>query len=123
MRSFSVDTLEAPVIPFLEQHSSGTSFIEISKFASGQSNPTYLVERGSAGNVLRVKPPGELLRSANLSNRFQTELWGLFGLGGLVPRQAGILVRLRDDKRCTSRRCHSIFGRTHRASRRRMRLQ
>ena len=74
MRSFSVDTLEAPVIPFLEQHAPRTSFIEISKFASGQLNPTYLVERGSARGVLRVKPLGKLLRSANLSNRFQTEL-------------------------------------------------
>ena len=74
MRRFSVDTLEAPVIPLLEQHALGTSFIKISKFASGQSNPTHLVERDSARSVLRVKPPGKLLRSAHLSNRFQTEL-------------------------------------------------
>lgn len=39
------------------------------KFASGQSNPTYLVEGPSGRTVLRRKPPGQLLKSAHAVDR------------------------------------------------------
>jgi aminoglycoside phosphotransferase (APT) family kinase protein len=35
------------------------------KFATGQSNPTFLVEAASGKYVLRRKPPGTLLKSAH----------------------------------------------------------
>ena len=40
-----------------------------SKFATGQSNPTYLVEAASGRYVLRRKPPGKLLKSAHMIER------------------------------------------------------
>ena len=39
------------------------------KFPSGQSNPTYLVEAESGRYVLRRKPPGKLLKSAHMIER------------------------------------------------------
>jgi aminoglycoside phosphotransferase (APT) family kinase protein len=41
----------------------------IKKFASGQSNPTYLLSAASGAYVLRAKPRGELLRSAHQVDR------------------------------------------------------
>lgn len=39
------------------------------KFADGQSNPTFLIEAASGKYVLRRKPPGELLKSAHAVDR------------------------------------------------------
>ncbi|MGI9287036.1 MAG: phosphotransferase [Pseudomonadales bacterium] len=39
------------------------------KFAGGQSNPTFHLKSGSGGYVLRRKPPGELLKSAHAVDR------------------------------------------------------
>ncbi len=39
------------------------------KFASGQSNPTYLIENPGGRYVLRRKPPGKLLKSAHMIER------------------------------------------------------
>ena len=39
------------------------------KFATGQSNPTFLLESPSGRYVLRRKPPGELLKSAHAVDR------------------------------------------------------
>jgi aminoglycoside phosphotransferase (APT) family kinase protein len=39
------------------------------KFATGQSNPTYLIETPDRRYVLRRKPPGKLLRSAHMVER------------------------------------------------------
>lgn len=39
------------------------------KFAHGQSNPTFLIEAASGKSVLRRKPPGELLKSAHAVDR------------------------------------------------------
>lgn len=39
------------------------------KFASGQSNPTFLLETPAASYVLRRKPPGVLLKSAHAVDR------------------------------------------------------
>ncbi len=39
------------------------------KFPTGQSNPTYLIEAASGRYVLRRKPPGKLLKSAHMVER------------------------------------------------------
>lgn len=39
------------------------------KFAHGQSNPTFLIEAASGKYVLRRKPPGQLLKSAHAVDR------------------------------------------------------
>ncbi len=43
--------------------------IEVSQFAGGQSNPTYLVQSAAHRYVLRRKPPGKLLPSAHAVDR------------------------------------------------------
>lgn len=43
--------------------------LKTSKFAGGQSNPTFLLEAGSSKYVLRRKPPGNLLKSAHAVDR------------------------------------------------------
>jgi aminoglycoside phosphotransferase (APT) family kinase protein len=42
---------------------------QITKFNTGQSNPTYLLEAASGRYVLRAKPPGQLLKSAHQVDR------------------------------------------------------
>lgn len=43
--------------------------LRATKFAGGQSNPTFLIEAASGKYVLRRKPPGELLKSAHAVDR------------------------------------------------------
>lgn len=43
--------------------------VEVSKFATGQSNPTFLLKTGAGNYVLRRKPPGVLLKSAHAVDR------------------------------------------------------
>ena len=43
--------------------------IRAEKFATGQSNPTYLLDYASGRCVLRRKPPGKLLKSAHAVER------------------------------------------------------
>ena len=43
--------------------------IEVSQFAGGQSNPTFLVQSATHRYVLRRKPPGKLLPSAHAVDR------------------------------------------------------
>ncbi len=56
------------------------------KFPSGQSNPTYLVEAASGRYVLRRKPPGKLLKSAHMIEREFRVLRALEGVGFPAPR-------------------------------------
>ncbi len=56
------------------------------KFAAGQSNPTYLVEAASGRYVLRRKPPGKLLKSAHMIEREFRVLEALAGVGFPAPR-------------------------------------
>ena len=56
------------------------------KFATGQSNPTYLIETPSARYVLRRKPPGKLLKSAHMVEREYRVMRALEGQGFPVPR-------------------------------------
>lgn len=43
--------------------------VEVTKFAGGQSNPTFLLETAAGPYVLRRKPPGQLLKSAHAVDR------------------------------------------------------
>ncbi|MEC8426831.1 MAG: phosphotransferase [Pseudomonadota bacterium] len=43
--------------------------LSATKFAGGQSNPTFLIDAQSGKYVLRRKPPGELLKSAHAVDR------------------------------------------------------
>jgi aminoglycoside phosphotransferase (APT) family kinase protein len=56
------------------------------KFPTGQSNPTYLVEAPSGCYVLRRKPPGKLLKSAHMIEREFRVLKALERAGFPAPR-------------------------------------
>ncbi|MBV9286926.1 MAG: phosphotransferase family protein, partial [Hyphomicrobiales bacterium] len=56
------------------------------KFATGQSNPTYLIEAASGAYVLRRKPPGRLLKSAHMIEREFRVLRALEATGFPAPR-------------------------------------
>lgn len=43
--------------------------VSVTKFAGGQSNPTFLLETVAGNYVLRRKPPGQLLKSAHAVDR------------------------------------------------------
>ena len=58
----------------------------LTKFPSGQSNPTYLIAATSGEYVLRRKPFGELLQSAHAVDREYRLLAALSPLGFPVPR-------------------------------------
>jgi aminoglycoside phosphotransferase (APT) family kinase protein len=59
---------------------------ELSKFPSGQSNPTYKISAASGEYVLRRKPFGQLLPSAHAVDREYRLLSALFPLDFPVPR-------------------------------------
>ena len=56
------------------------------KFATGQSNPTYLIETPVGRFVLRRKPPGKLLKSAHMIEREFRVLSALESTGFPAPR-------------------------------------
>ncbi|MGI9357570.1 MAG: phosphotransferase, partial [Rhizobiaceae bacterium] len=61
---------ETALVPWLEEHVPGFSgFKALTKFGTGQSNPSYKIEAASGDYVLRAKPPGELLKSAHAVDR------------------------------------------------------
>ena len=65
---FDFDTDKLAV--YLEQQIEGFQGpLSATKFAGGQSNPTFLIDAQSGKYVLRRKPPGELLKSAHAVDR------------------------------------------------------
>lgn len=61
---------EAAVQRYLTQHLDGFKGpIEVTKFQTGQSNPTFLLNTPGHAYVLRRKPPGVLLKSAHAVDR------------------------------------------------------
>ena len=58
----------------------------LTKFPSGQSNPTYKISAGSGDYVLRRKPFGQLLPSAHAVDREYRLLSALYPLEFPVPR-------------------------------------
>ena len=79
------------LVPWLEEHVSGFSgFRELSKFNTGQSNPTYRVDAESGSYVLRAKPPGELLKSAHQVDREFRVMKALGETSVPVPRMLAL---------------------------------
>ncbi len=66
-----VDTLdEARLAGYLEAHiAEFKGPLTASKFAGGQSNPTFKIDAASGSYVLRRQPPGKLLKSAHAVDR------------------------------------------------------
>ena len=60
--------------------------MEISKFGTGQSNPTYLLVTTNGKYVLRKKPPGKLLPSAHAVDREHRIIKALEKTSVPVPR-------------------------------------
>ncbi|NNC99902.1 MAG: phosphotransferase [Gammaproteobacteria bacterium] len=68
MSKFDFDTDH--LADYLEQHIDGFSGpLNSSKFAGGQSNPTFRLDTANKSYVLRRKPPGKLLRGAHAVDR------------------------------------------------------
>jgi aminoglycoside phosphotransferase (APT) family kinase protein len=66
LTSAEIERLQA----YLQARISGFGRIEsCTKFAGGQSNPTFLLETGDRRYVLRRKPAGQLLKSAHAVDR------------------------------------------------------
>jgi aminoglycoside phosphotransferase (APT) family kinase protein len=73
--------------PYLARHIDGFGdLLEIVKFNSGQSNPTYMLKTTTAKFVLRAKPPGVLLKSAHQVDREYRVMKALEGTDVPVPR-------------------------------------
>ena len=61
---------EAAVSAYLKAHLPGFEGpVEITKFQTGQSNPTFRLKTPAKSYVLRRKPPGQLLKSAHAVDR------------------------------------------------------
>ncbi len=61
---------EAAVSGYLKQHLPGFEGpMEVTKFQTGQSNPTFMLKTPAHNYVLRRKPPGVLLKSAHAVDR------------------------------------------------------
>ncbi|NNE51775.1 MAG: phosphotransferase family protein [Sulfitobacter sp.] len=61
---------EAAVASYLKDHLPGFAGpMEVTKFQTGQSNPTFLLATPAKNYVLRRKPPGVLLKSAHAVDR------------------------------------------------------
>jgi aminoglycoside phosphotransferase (APT) family kinase protein len=58
----------------------------VTKFPTGQSNPTYRIETPNGAYVLRRKPPGKLLKMAHMIEREFRVLKALEGEGYPAPR-------------------------------------
>jgi aminoglycoside phosphotransferase (APT) family kinase protein len=84
----SADLLdEAALGRWLEANVEGFSGpFSLTKFPSGQSNPTYKISASSGDYVLRRKPFGQLLPSAHAVDREYRLLSALSPLGFPVPR-------------------------------------
>lgn len=75
------------LLPFLEANLPGFKGpATVEKFASGQSNPTFLLESASGRYVLRRKPPGTLLKSAHAVEREFRVMKALAATDVPVPR-------------------------------------
>ncbi|AQQ68158.1 phosphotransferase family protein [Microbulbifer agarilyticus] len=70
MNAAALDLKTDRLANYLEQHVPGFQGpLTASKFAGGQSNPTFLIQAKSGKYVLRRKPPGTLLKSAHAVDR------------------------------------------------------
>ncbi len=77
---------EAALAAELEAHVPGfRGLTAVTKFGTGQSNPTYRIEAASGTYVLRAKPPGMLLKGAHQVDREYRVLSALAGTAVPVP--------------------------------------
>nr|XP_055177053.1 acyl-CoA dehydrogenase family member 11 isoform X2 [Nyctereutes procyonoides] len=60
--------------------------LTIAQYRSGQSNPTFYLQKGSQAYVLRKKPPGSLLPKAHKIDREFKVQKALFSVGFPVPK-------------------------------------
>ena len=69
------------VAAYLRDHLPGfeTGQIEVTKFQTGQSNPTFRLATPAGDYVLRRKPPGQLLKSAHAVDREYRVQKALYG--------------------------------------------
>ncbi|XP_052043430.1 acyl-CoA dehydrogenase family member 11 [Apodemus sylvaticus] len=84
---FDIRSLEA----YLNQHLPGfgsdpRAVLTVSQYRSGQSNPTFFLQKGSQAYVLRKKPPGSLLPKAHKIDREFKVQKALFSIGFPVPK-------------------------------------
>jgi aminoglycoside phosphotransferase (APT) family kinase protein len=83
----------APLGPWLRQHVEGFHPpFEITQFAGGQSNPTYLIQSGGGRYVLRRKPSGKLLPSAHAVDREYRVIAALAGTAVPVARARALCM-------------------------------
>lgn len=84
----AVEQLPVEVLAkYLAAHIEGFSGpLAISKFAGGQSNPTFKLQAASGTYVLRRQPPGKLLKSAHAVDREFRVMQALAGSDVPVPR-------------------------------------
>ena len=82
---------EAKLTAWMETHVAGfTGPLRQSKFAGGQSNPTYRIDSPSGSYVLRRKPFGKLLPSAHAVDREYRAIAGLYPTGFPVAQPYGL---------------------------------
>nr|XP_010986122.1 acyl-CoA dehydrogenase family member 11 isoform X1 [Camelus dromedarius] len=84
---FDCRSLEA----YLKQHLPGfgaepEAKLTVAQYRSGQSNPTFYLQKGSQAYVLRKKPPGSLLPKAHQIDREFKVQKALFSTGFPVPK-------------------------------------
>ncbi|XP_066100986.1 acyl-CoA dehydrogenase family member 11 [Saccopteryx bilineata] len=84
---FDVRSLEA----YLNQHLPGfgaepEAKLTVAQYRSGQSNPTFYLQKGFQEYVLRKKPPGSLLPKAHMIDREFKVQKALFSIGFPVPK-------------------------------------
>ncbi|XP_048190968.1 acyl-CoA dehydrogenase family member 11 [Perognathus longimembris pacificus] len=84
---FDCQALEA----YLNQHLPGfgadpQAALTVTQFRSGQSNPTFYLQKGLQEYVLRKKPPGLLLPKAHMIDREFKVQQALFSMGFPVPQ-------------------------------------
>jgi len=86
--SGAVDVLDVERLQgYLAEHIPGFGVIdECSKFAGGQSNPTFKLRSGGHRYVLRRKPPGQLLKSAHAVDREHRVMRALAATDVPVPK-------------------------------------
>lgn len=77
----------------------------VTKFGTGQSNPTYKLKAASGTYVLRSKPRGKLLPSAHAVDREFRVMQGLAGSGVPVPE----MLHLADPHSSPSRRAFFVM--------------
>ncbi|WP_421853649.1 phosphotransferase family protein [Oricola sp.] len=87
MSTPSTDFDTAALAAYLEANVDGFSALEkVTKFKTGQSNPTYRLQARSGAYVLRAKPAGKLLKSAHMVEREYRVMAALQGTAVPVPR-------------------------------------